>query len=147
MDNIIQTLDMSHKINYLFFGDMSNITKIQKQHPEAVLAKLNNHDKIYNMKGTPHSYVSHYHLDIVPTIYRNWAFGYTQAYQYTYNHNTFEVYHMPSLYFNYQIGGLLVEVKPNTDSLSIFLIKLCAIIGGTYTIASFLDSALDVMFD
>ena len=51
MDNVIKTLDMSHKINYLFFGDMDNITKIQKQHPEAVLAKLSKHDKIYDMSG------------------------------------------------------------------------------------------------
>lgn len=38
-------------------------------------------------------------------------------------------------------------VKPETDSLSGFLIKLCAIIGGTYTIAGFIDNALDQMFD
>ena len=43
MEGIIQTLDMSHKINHLFMGDLTNISKIQQQHPEAVLAKLNNH--------------------------------------------------------------------------------------------------------
>ena len=64
-------------------------------------------------------------------------------YQYTYNHNTFEVHHMPSLYFNYHIGGLTVEVRPESGSLSAFLIKLCAIIGGTYTVAAFVDNALD----
>jgi hypothetical protein len=50
---------------------------------------------------------------------------------------------MPSLYFNYQIGGLVVEVNPESDELSTFLIKLCAIIGGTYAIALFIDNALD----
>jgi hypothetical protein len=102
---------MSHRVNYLFFGDLDNISAIQKQHPEAVLSKLNGHVKTYDMQGTPHAYISHYHLDIVPTIYRNGWFS-TEAYQYTYNHNTFEVSHMPSLYFNYQIGGLVVEVQP-----------------------------------
>jgi len=33
MDNVISTLDMSHRINYLFFGDMDNITRIAQQHP------------------------------------------------------------------------------------------------------------------
>lgn len=52
---------------------------------------------------------------------------------------------MPSLFFNYNIGGLTVVVSPESDSLSGFLVKLCAIIGGTYTIASFIDTALDHM--
>lgn len=54
---------------------------------------------------------------------------------------------MPSLYFNYNIGGLTVVVSPESDSLSTFLIKLCAIVGGTYTIASFIDNALDHMLN
>jgi hypothetical protein len=66
---------MSHKIHYLFFGDLDNITNIERQHPEAVLSKLRGHEKLYDMGGTPHSYISHYHLDIVPTIYTNHIFG------------------------------------------------------------------------
>jgi len=54
---------------------------------------------------------------------------------------------MPSLYFNYQIGGLSVEIRPVNDEFSVFLIKLCAIIGGTYTIATFIDNALDNIID
>ena len=33
IDNVIKTLDMSHHIKYLFFGDMENVTTIEKQHP------------------------------------------------------------------------------------------------------------------
>jgi len=89
IENVIKTLDMSHHIEYLFFGDLDNITNIIRQHPEAVLSKLEGHSKIYDMTGTPHSYISHYHIDIVPTIYTGRLFGETRAYQYTYNHNTF----------------------------------------------------------
>ena len=141
-EGVVRTLDMSHKINYLFFGDADNMTTIEKSHPEAVLSKLNGHQKLYDMTGLPHSYVSHYHLDIVPTRYNVPYWPDTLVYQYTYNHNTFEVQHMPSLYFNYHIGGLTVLVSPEGDNLAAFLIKLCAIIGGTYTIASFIDNAL-----
>lgn len=112
-----------------------------------MLSKLKGHSKTYDMTGTPHSYISHYHVDIVPTVYVHHLMGETRAYQYTYNHNTFEVNHMPSLYFNYNIDGVVVEVKPQNDGLSAFLIKLCAIIGGTYAVASFLDNALDAIFD
>ncbi len=87
--------------------------------------------------STPHSYTSHYHLDIVPTIYRDHYFTQTNAYQYTYNHNTFEVHHMPGVWFNYQIGGLTVNVLPEGDGLIIFIIRLCAIVGGVYTLANF----------
>ena len=54
---------------------------------------------------------------------------------------------MPALFFNYHIGGLTVVVSPEGDSFASFLIKLCAIIGGTYTIASFFDTALDHLID
>jgi hypothetical protein len=62
MENAISTLDMSHSIIYLFFGDVENTTSIEKAHPEAALSKLNGHKKVYDMSGTPHSYISHYHL-------------------------------------------------------------------------------------
>ena len=39
----LETLDMSHKINYLFFGDAENMSTIEKNHPEAALSKLNGH--------------------------------------------------------------------------------------------------------
>ena len=54
---------------------------------------------------------------------------------------------MPSLYFNYNIDGVVVQVAPQNDGLSAFIIKLCAIIGGTYAVASFLDNALDSLFE
>lgn len=113
-----------------------------------MLNQLKDHSKIYDMRTVPHSYTSHYHIDIVPTIYHDSYFRETHTYQYTYNHNTFEVYHMPSLYFNYHIGGLVVFVTPSADAdFTKFIIKLCAIIGGIYTIASFVDHALDRLFD
>lgn len=107
IDDVVKTLDVSHKINSLYFGDINSISEVERLHPEATLTKLKGHSKIYNMKDAPHSYTSHYHIDIVPTIYHD-SYWSTHAYQYTYNHNTFEVYHMPSLYFNYHIGGLVV---------------------------------------
>lgn len=53
---------------------------------------------------------------------------------------------MPVLYFNYHIGGLAVQVIPDSDNIFVFLVKLCAIVGGTYTIAVFLDNFLNTIF-
>jgi len=46
---------------------------------------------------------------------------------------------MPSLYFNYHIGGLQVYIFPRSHVLSTFVLNLFAIIGGIYTLASFID--------
>lgn len=69
MQGHIDTLDVSHKIHYLFFGNYLNIAKLQSIHPGTQLSPLNSHYRKYDM-NTPHSYVSHYHIDIVPTSYR-----------------------------------------------------------------------------
>ncbi len=85
-------------------------------------------------------------MDIVPTIYKDHYFEQTNAYQYTFNHNNFEVYHMPVVWFNYHIGGLAVNVMPEKDGIAVFLIRLCAIVGGVYTLANFVANWLLAMF-
>ncbi len=34
----------------------------------------------------------------------------TKTFQYTYNHNFAKVEHMPAVYFNYAIGGMIVDI-------------------------------------
>jgi hypothetical protein len=46
---------------------------------------------------------------------------------------------MPAVYFNYGIGGMIVDIYPDRMTILQFLIQLCAIIGGAYMIASILD--------
>lgn len=140
MDGVIQTLDVSHKIHSLYFGDSWSIDEIQKYHKESQLLSLNGHQRIYNMTNK-RSYTSHYHLDIVPTQYSDRLFR-AETYQYTYNHNSYEVEHMPSLYFNYHIGGLQVNIYPSQFRIAGFLIQMFAIIGGIYSLASFFDKMI-----
>jgi hypothetical protein len=53
---------------------------------------------------------------------------------------------MPVLWFNYHIGGLSVYVIPEKDALVVFLIRLCAIVGGVYTLANFIANWFLSMF-
>lgn len=53
---------------------------------------------------------------------------------------------MPGLWFNYQIGGLAVNVLPEKDGIVVFLIRLCAVIGGIYTLANFIANWLIHVF-
>lgn len=89
MEGEIASLDMSHRINYLFFGDADNTTTIEKAHPEASLSQLKGREINYRMDVTPHAYISHYHLDIVPTRYTVPYWPDTLVYQYTYSYNEF----------------------------------------------------------
>ena len=65
---------------------------------------------IYYNNSQSAAFTSHYHVDIVPTIYDDGYFNEINTFQYTYTHSDFEVQHMPVVYFNYHIGGLSVYV-------------------------------------
>lgn len=136
----IKTLDVSHKIHYLYFGSYSNINNVVLKHPGSQLTALNGHSRLYNMT-LPYLITSHYHLDIVPTIYHGLLES-LATYQYTYMHNTFHVNHMPSLYFNYHIGGTRVTITSARWQFSNFLLNLCAVVGGIYALAHFLYNTL-----
>jgi hypothetical protein len=58
------------------------------------------------------------------------------TYQYTYHRNAYpNAGGQPGvLHFNYHIGGLVVEVQPKDEDFWLFVIHLCAIVGGTYAL-------------
>lgn len=51
---------------------------------------------------------------------------------------------MPSLYFNYHIGGIKVSYEPKRNAFFGFMLNLCAVIGGVYALASFLNNTLQI---
>lgn len=140
-EGIIEAVDVSHKINYLFFGSYQNVLNVKKAHPGSELTPLNEHRRTYPMQ-TPRSYLSHYHIDIVPTSHAGW-YSYTQTYQYVYNHNSFEIEYMAALYFNYHIGGCAVQYNHNRPRFTAFLITFCAVIGGIYAMAHVVFNIID----
>lgn len=44
---------------------------------------------------------------------------------------------MPSLYFNYHIGGTRVSIYSKQGPVSSFILNMCAVIGGIYALAHF----------
>lgn len=49
MNKKIQTLDVSHQINYLYFGEESDLKKVEATHKEAEMRRLNGHSRVYDM--------------------------------------------------------------------------------------------------
>lgn len=54
---------------------------------------------------------------------------------------------MPVVWFNFHIGGLSVNVLPEKDGIAVFLIRLCAVVGGLYTLANFVANWFISLFN
>ena len=53
---------------------------------------------------------------------------------------------MPSLYFNYHVGGLKLYYQPKKNRAFQFVLNLCAVLGGIYALANFLSNTLQTLF-
>lgn len=53
---------------------------------------------------------------------------------------------MPAVYFNYHIGGTKVSYETKRYAFSFFLINICAVIGGIYSIAQISYNVLHAIF-
>lgn len=85
-----------------------------------------------------------YYLNIVPTVFdagnakkEHLGFQYTQ-------HHAFVTANMPpGLYFHHEHSPITVEYYPAKKSFSHFIVNLCAVIGGVFTVMGFIVPVLD----
>ena len=49
---------------------------------------------------------------------------------------------MPNAAFHYDISPVMVVVQEETQSFSSFVTKICAVIGGIYTVVGLLDNVV-----
>lgn len=130
----------SHQINKLTFGDDLD-HKLISSHSQP----LDNLQVI--AKETAIMY--NYYLKIVPTLFVS-ADGSRIV-----NTNQFSVTThqksatsssgesaMPGVFFSYELSPLMVKYTEKSNSLSHFLVNICGIIGGIFTVASLLDGVL-----
>ena len=61
----------------------------------------------------------HYHLDVIPTHYIEG--GAIETYQYIHQFNDAVTDELPAVYFQYNIGGVAVEIKPDWQPWYTFL--------------------------
>lgn len=95
-----------------------------------------------------HSQMVIYYLKLVPTMYislrRNESTVITNQYSATWHSKgtplTGDGQGLPGVFFNYEIAPLLVKITEEKKSFIHFLTNTCAIIGGVFTVASFLDA-------
>lgn len=84
-----------------------------------------------------------YYLKIVPTKYQYYSGVSYNKYQYTANsfaENSYDS--LSALYFRYDLSPITVEYKQTKMSFLTFLINICAILGGVFTVAGIIDAII-----
>ena len=64
-------------------------------------------------------------------------YSYTELFR-----TTSELDKLPAVYFHYELSPIMVRVSESRKTYSSFLTGLCAIVGGVFTVAGMVDSAL-----
>ncbi|VDN59192.1 unnamed protein product [Dracunculus medinensis] len=86
-----------------------------------------------------------YYLKIVPTIYKsltspNELFSHQFSVFMNQKDLSLGLSGLPGFFVQYEFSPLMVKYEEKRRSLSTFLVSLCAIIGGIFTVASLIDS-------
>nr|CAB3243438.1 endoplasmic reticulum-Golgi intermediate compartment protein 1 [Phallusia mammillata] len=131
--------DMTHEIKELWIGDRQEVPKVQATAFNALEGK--------NTQGK-HPLSSHdYVMKIVPTVYETINGKTHYMYQYTHAYKDYIAYGhgqrvMPAVWFRYELTPITVKYTERRQPFYHFITMVCAIIGGTFTVAGIIDSMI-----
>ncbi|XP_064600110.1 endoplasmic reticulum-Golgi intermediate compartment protein 1-like [Liolophura sinensis] len=135
-----QLPDMAHYIHEVRFG----------QKPAAKLDvikgsfnPLKDSDKTASEAHATHDYI----VRIVPTVFEDSRNNMYFPFQYTFSHrDVIQQGHggirMPAIWFRYQLSPITAKYHEKRKPFYHFLTTVCAIIGGTFTVAGIIDSCI-----
>jgi hypothetical protein len=78
----------------------------------------------------------------VPTTYFNLRGAEYHVHQFTANGNEYPAEGLPAVYFRYDLSPVTVKFTQVRDSFFHFLVQVCAIVGGIYTVAGLVDNLI-----
>lgn len=130
------TIDMAHIIHEISFGDDVRRLKLHGSFDPLAHTKILDDSPLQSHE---------YHLRIVPSIYEDINGNQLRPYQYTFAHKKFislgiTGHVIPAVWFKYDINPISVKYIERRRPLYEFLCMTCAIIGGTFTVMSLIDS-------
>ncbi|XP_026552166.1 endoplasmic reticulum-Golgi intermediate compartment protein 1 isoform X1 [Pseudonaja textilis] len=133
-----QNPDMTHVIHKLSFGD-----KLKVQNIHGAFNALEGTNKLSSNPLASHDYI----LKIVPTVYEDMSGKQRYSYQYTVANKEYVAYShtgriIPAIWFRYDLSPITVKYTERRQPLYRFITTICAIIGGTFTVAGILDSCI-----
>ncbi|KAK1159194.1 endoplasmic reticulum-Golgi intermediate compartment protein 1, partial [Acipenser oxyrinchus oxyrinchus] len=127
-----QSPDMTHVIHKLTFGE-----KLQVHTIHGAFNALAGSDRLASNPLASHDYI----LKIVPTVYEDMAGKHRFSYQYTVANKEYVAYShtgriIPAIWFRYDLSPITVKYTERRQPLYRFITTICAIIGGTFTVAA-----------
>ncbi|KAJ8317267.1 hypothetical protein KUTeg_005171 [Tegillarca granosa] len=131
--------DMTHLIHKIRFGmEMASGKDVKGS-----FNPLENVDKTASDPMSTHDYI----VKVVPTVYEDIKGNIRFPYQYTYSYRDLVQYGhggraMPAIWFRYDLSPITVRYREKTKPFYTFLTTICAIVGGTFTVAGILDSCI-----
>lgn len=134
-------LDLSHKIAHLSFGDNADLSSIRTSFSEGVLSPLDGFAKI-KTTGVAHSLSYEYYIKVVPTTYTTLNDQDFFVHQFTANTNEYQSHGLPALFFRYDLSPVTVKFSQEQESFFHFLVQVCAIIGGVFTVSGLVEGAI-----
>jgi len=167
-----RNMNISHKVNHLSFGIDTDISYVTQHFagtgvvnpldgmqqivvaPPPTTTTTTTRDQrdpygfgygsmgLSGFGGNVNSAIFEYYTKVVPTTYVPLNRPPVHVYQFTANSNKIANQQMPSLYFRYDFAPVTVRYKETSQSFSHFLVQVCAVIGGVFTIAGLVDALL-----
>jgi len=132
----LMSFDLTHKINHISFGDDSDLKQIKTTFGVGVLNPLDNVEK--NDHEVKKTY--EYYLKVVPTTYEDMNKNTFHVHQFTSNGNEVVTNMVPAVYFRFDLSPITVRYWQYKQNIFHFLIQICAIIGGIFTVTGILDA-------
>jgi len=128
--------DFAHEIHELSFG--SKIKKISSKGIGS-FNSLGGREKLDSNGMESYEYL----MKIVPTTYEEHSGNALVAYQYTYAFRSYiKGRTVPAIWFRYDLNPITVKYHEKRPPMYHFLTTVCAIVGGTFTVAGIINSMI-----
>ena len=132
------TLNLTHEIHHLAFGDKTETMDFETSGiPKAVLP-LDGKTELLDQ-----AMISEYYIKVVPTTFISLDGTEAHSFQFTASHNSYSSnQYMAAAWFKYDVGPITVQLSEYRDPLSHFVVSLCAIVGGVFTVLGLVDAVV-----
>lgn len=138
-------IDFSHKVNHLSFGDEENYKAVKSVVKTRNLSPLDSHQEMATNNGQAgghmHFSFSTYYLTVTPAKYNIDDSEYF-VHEFTHSHQTVQSHQYPAAWFRFQLSPVFVNYNIRNMSFFKYLIRLCAIMGGVYTVAGMIEGII-----
>ena len=147
MPMVPEEYNVSHVFHHLYFGDDSALLSIST----AVTSPLSNSARIAQPVRSVNAYGQsvtalpsyEYYLKLVPTQYEAASGRIHSGYQYIAHSNSVAGrYRVNAIFLRYDVDAITVRFVKSGKSFSHFLVQLCAIVGGVFSVLGMINGVL-----